>query len=654
MKHTVISVALIIVIGFAVYGNSIKGEFIWDDKRIVEENTLIRDWSNIPRTFTQDVGKELAPGGGGVKYNFYRPLQILTYMMDYSLWKLDVRGYHLTNILLHIFAALAMFWFINVICGDHALSLVASLLFLAHPVHTEAVSYISGRADPLSLSLTLLCFIFYVRSIDSQNKFFYIFMLLSYALAILARENSLILPALILVYHYAFSGSSGKKIKLGHYLPIIGITVVYIILRLTMARELLGGERIPVGVLFQRMPGFFVAITNYVRLLFLPFDLHMEYGNSFFQMSNPKAIAGAAILFFLFAYAIRKRRGDGLASFSILWFLVALLPSSNLYPIGAYMAEHWLYLPSLGFFLILAGVIRKKNLLCFFSIIALIVFYSVLTVRQNSYWRELIPFYERTLKYAPESARLHNNLGVAYHNIGRYEEAKAAYEKSIAIDPNYLETFCNLGTAYHDLGRYDEAITAYNREITINPSYPKVYNNLGAAYSDIGEYEEAAASYKKAIGLDPKKVEMYCNLGFVYYKLGRYKEAIGLYKKAVAVDPNYVKAHNDLGMVYHGDGDYEKAIAAYEKAMEIEPASAEIYFNLGIAYEVIGRRRDAIGVYRRAIAADPDYAAAHNNLAILYFREKEYTLAGKHCDRAVELGYDVAPVFLKDLKEYRE
>ena len=160
-KDIVISVALLIVLGFVVYGNSLCGEFLYDDILLVRDNIHIKDWTQIGSIFTKSIGSGYFAG----KLVSYRPLQMFTYMIDYSLYGLDVRGYHLTNTLIHILVALAVYWFINILYKKNILSLLASLLFLVHPIHTEAVSYISGRADPLAALFMLLCFIFYIKCI---------------------------------------------------------------------------------------------------------------------------------------------------------------------------------------------------------------------------------------------------------------------------------------------------------------------------------------------------------------------------------------------------------------------------------------------------------------------------------------------------------
>jgi len=644
-------ILIIVILGSLVYANSLGGEFIWDDLSFIRDNAFLKDWSNVPHIFTETATTSMDVGGGSVRYNLYRPLQWLTFMADYSVWKLNPLGYHLTNIFLHISAALILFWFIALLFRSRMLSFLTALFFVIHPVHTEAVAYISGRADPLGLIFMLSSFGFYIKYTNDKKRSFFIFAVISFVLAILSRESSFILPLLLLLYHFIFK----KKIRLNLFLTLAGITAGYTAFRMMMINVLLAGRTIPHGTFLERLPGAFAAIASYFRLLMIPFDLHMEYGNPVFSFTGPVVLTGMAIAVLSLVWAFLKR-GDRLILFSFSWFYITLLPSLNLYPVGAYMAEHWLYLPSIGAFLLLVGLLKRltKKRLKGPIVISLIIFYSFLTIHQNSYWKELIPFYERTLKYSPDSARLYTNLGVAYSDKGRHKEAMDAFKRAQKIEPKLLEIHYNMGTVYAATKRYSEAIDHFEKEIELNPGYFKAYGNLGAVYSDTGRHNKAIEMYKKALEIKSGRVEVLCNIGFSYFKTGRYDEAKSSYRKAIDTGPGFIKAYNDFGMVYHTTGEYKEAIALYNEALKIDPGYAEIYFNLGIAYEALNKRKEAIEEYKKAIKLDPGYASVHNNLAIAYFREGDTTSAIKHCDRAIGLKYKVNKQFLIDLEPYRK
>ncbi|MBL7068641.1 MAG: tetratricopeptide repeat protein [Candidatus Omnitrophica bacterium] len=612
---TALAIILVMALGFAVYLNSLNGEFVFDDNVLVKENIYIKNHSRIKNLFTENIAS-----GAGRKTSFYRPLQMITYMIDFSLWRLNVKGYHLTNILLHIAASLCLYWFITILFKERLLSLFTSVLFVTHPIHTEAVTYISGRSDMLCAIFLLLCVIFYIKSLGIDKARYHFFTLAAYILAILSRESSVILPAVLLLYHYAFK----KKLDYNRFLPILGIAAFYIFLRFTFLNAIMpqvsGGDP-----LFERLPGFFVALTNYARLLILPIGLHMEYGKRTFSFVNPQVLSGIAIFVTLLVFAFRKKPAGGIAFFSISWFLVMLLPVSNIFPINAYMAEHWLYLPSIGFFLLLAKGLtylfesgaRKK--LAILSLAALTVFYSFLTIRQNNYWSDAISFYERTLECAPDSLKAQNNLGNAYRQKGEYQKAIRCYEGVLKKDPNHGEAYYNLGLTYSALGRKDKA----------------------------------AELYRKAIGITPDHADSYNNLGRIYIEMGKVQDAIRLFEEAIEADPNYVGAYTNLGNIYLKI-DTERSIALYKRSIEIDPYFTGAYNNLGSIYRDTGRDREAIGLFKKVITIDPTDAMAHFNLSVLYFRQKRYGLAVKHCDRIIELGETVDPKYLALLKPYRD
>ena len=609
-----LSIFLIICSGAVVYINSLNGQFLWDDSAYIKDNIYIKDRSDILKIFSQNSGATIS-----LESYAYRPLQEFSYMLDYSLWKLNVFGYHLTNALLHISVALSIYWLSRLLFNSRPLSLFTSILFVIYPGHTEAVSYISGRGDLLSALFMLLCFIFYIKQLHSGRKYSYICMLLSFVLAILSKENALILPILLLLYHYTFK----QRIRIGLYLPVLMITVIYVFLRITMLGSLYRGF----GLLIKRIPGFFVAITNYLRILLFPINLHMEYGNMLFRIVEPKALLGLAITILVLSYAFKIRNKDKLTFFSVCWFFIALLPTTGIYPVVAfYMAEHWLYLPSVGFFLILANSlillqrIRKLRIFVLGLLLCVILFYSISTIKQNNYWKEPIAFYKRTLKYAPFSANIHNNLGAEYSAIGEKEKAIEEFQKAIGINPKMFIAYNNLGTQYLAIGEKEKAIEEFQKAIEINPKYTEGYENICEACVTIGKNEKAIEFCKRASELNPKAQVAYYNLGNAYYNIGKKTEAISAYQKAIAIEPHYFEAFNNLASLYADNGEIDKAINLWNKLIQ---------FN-------------------------PNFSTAHFNLAVFYYQQKKYDLAIKHCDKVIQLGNQVAPEFLKMLQQHRK
>ena len=633
-KH-ITSIIIIIIIAFGVYFNSLPNEFIWDDNHLIKDNVYIKNWSHLGRVFTENIG-----AGVGINYYFYRPAQILTYALDYRLWKFNVIGYHLTNILWHLLAALCLYWLVFILFHNLLLSFFTSLLFVVHPIQTEAVTYISGRADPLALTFLLLSFILYLKFCRRQRLLTFILLAGAYLAALLARENSMILPLLIILYHYTFR----KKINRAGLLFFIIADIAYIAIRFTLLADLLPHSA-SATTFGQRLPGFFSAIAQYLKLLILPFPLHMEYGIKLFHFTDATVIIGIIVTLLLLGYTVTQRSRHQLFFFASCWFFICLMPVSNLYPINAYMSEHWLYLPAIGFYLLLARFLtglwqRKKRILPLTVTLLIIIYYSALTIRQNTYWRKPIAFYERTLKYAPTSYRLLNNLGAAYKNNGQDKTAAYFYRQSIEQNPENANAYRNLGLIQKDDQQFEQAIALYQKAIELNPYYTDAYNNLGAAYKENGQINAAISCFQKAIEMTPRHPDAYFNLANTLRINGNYKQALNLYQQALELNPRDTEIYNNLAITYAKSGKIEQALSCLQKMISINPQLAGTYINMGNLYYQLGKIKNAISCYEQAIAVDADNALAHYNLAEVYYREKEYNKARKYTLQARDLGME--------------
>jgi tetratricopeptide (TPR) repeat protein len=483
-----IFIIIIALSGFVVYLNSLPGPFLWDDINLISNNPYIGNLASAPKILFGDIGS-----GSRQNYGFYRPLQIFSYLVDYHIWGSEVMGYHLTGVLLHILVALSVFWLALVLFKDEILSFFAGLLYAVHPIHTEAVAYISGRTDPLSALFLLVAAVFYIRAIETPRILFYALTLFSFFLALLSREYSLIFPVLMLVYHYAFR----KRVDAKFFVSVIIVSLLYLVLRgsvMTFGLSQLAKNPSPI----ERVPGFFAAIAEYCRLIVLPLDIHMAYGQKTFYFTDIQALIGLAIFAGMLVFMLKSK--DKLVKFSIAWFLVALVPVSNILPqLNAVMAAHWLYLPSIGIF-ILAGkglsvLYNNSNTkkISLMLLAFLLIFYSILTIEQNNYWNDPKAFFERTIKYAPESYswKLYYHLANERLKVGKTKEAIALYKKSLSLNGQFADTYNKLGEAYAETGDVDRAIFVYKKALWIDPSFTAAYKNLAVIYRKLGRADLA-------------------------------------------------------------------------------------------------------------------------------------------------------------------
>lgn len=654
-------------------------------------------------------------------YNPYTFISFLTISFNRTYFELEVFSYHLFNLIIHLISALCVFWLINSLLNTpkavnlisrhknhkifNYIPLFTALLFVCHPVQTEAVTYIIQRTTSLTTMLYLLSICFYLKSrLTSIGKLagtYYIGSLFVCLLAMYSKPIAITLPLMILLIEFSFFGSSKILLKrrLLYLAPLL-LCLFVIPVTLFFARDInihqIGDLARETKNVSRRIYLFtqFNVIVTYIRLLLLPINQNLEYDYPLAKsiLTFPTFFS-FIFLISLFSLALRYFRRNCLISFGIFWFFLALSVESSIFPIRDVIFEHRVYLPSVGFFLVLSTLIlieapklKRKYLLYLLSI--LILCYAATTYKRNVLWGNSIKFYEDAVRKSPNKARAHDSLGNSYsaagmkekaiasrkkaieispyyahayynlantyRDIGKEEEAIAAYKKAIDIEPNLANAYNNLGNAYSDIGKKEEAIASYKKALQINPYDAEAYNNLGIAYNDIGKGEEAITSYKKAIGINPNFAEAYNNLGSVYSSLGKKQEAIDLFKRAIEINQNYIGAYNNLGAAYNAIGKRQEAIALFEEAIKIEPNNADTYLKLGLVYHAIGNSNEAIALYKKSLDINPDFAVAHNNLAVLYYRKKDYNLAIKHCDKAIELGHKVHPEFLVALKPYRK
>lgn len=657
IRWLAICVALIVAAGCLVYANALSGAFIWDDELLVRDNIFVKSWwPHLRAIFSSSVSQ-----GTAEKFIVYRPLQILTYALDYHFWRLNPWGYHLTNLFWHLAAALGVFWLMTLLFNRLGLSLATALLFVTHPVHTGAVSYISGRADPLAFTLILLTFIFYLKASECHRPHVFAAMAIFYVAALLSRETSLVLPFLILAMHFSLKRSSYPRALAALFL----LAGAYVILRVTVFKSFLRDEAYMIS-LAERLPGVFVALLGYARLLLWPFGLHMQYGQRLFLYTDPAFFLGVFLWAFLILLAWFRRQKDPVVCFGIAWFLIAWVPVSNFFPLNAYMAEHWLYVPSVGFFLVAGDLfargLQKKTArpAALAALSAALFFYGVLTIRQNAYWRNPQIFFERTLVFAPQSPRILRNLAKIYQEKGRFEEAVALYQRAIRVTPEEPELFIDIGGVYEKMGRSDEvrraygqalflyekeaargevnAVThnnlgflyvkagdlsraqlAFEKAIAMDPHFVDAHNNLNAIAQRQQSPQEVIAFYEKAGGLDPASPEACYNLALAYQQSGRREEALRLYEKALVLNPDYARAHAALGGLQLAMGRVAAAQASYGKALSAAPDDENIVFSAGLGYQKMGRAQEAMACYKKVIALNPDSARAHANLGAVYY-----------------------------------
>jgi len=585
---SLLAVAVIIFTGAAAYVNSLLNPFIWDDIALIVRNFHIGDLGYVPRLFLEGSYHQDITG------NFYRPLLMASFALDYRYWGLEPFGYHLVNLFLHLSNALLVYCLVWLLSQKKNISFLTALLFAVHPVHTEAVTYISGRGDPLAAFfslLSLLCFIKFAGQEGVKRAAFYGLSVVFFGMAVFTKESALILPAFFALYSACFPEEKPRFSRTVFYMPFLAVIALFLYIRhLALAGIGDDGSYISTIPMFYRLLTAPAVIVEYIKILVVPAGLHMERMDFIYNVvtsvKDPRFLVPSVFLVSSALAIAFLRNRPKMLLFGTAWFMIGLLPFMNIIPINAFVAEHWLYFPSIGFFIVVSMLLgrlaqfRSIKLCVKAFILVLVLMLSALTIRQNHVWGDPVSFYKYTLSYSPESTRLHTNLGIEYFNRGLFDKAENEYMESLRLEPNGKNTayhLLNLAALYYHQGREDEAFGAYKRAIAADPLVPVTYANLGDIYYRKGKYKDSVSMFRKALEIAPDNAAYWNGLGNAYLADKMDPEAGEAYEKAIAIYPYLLDSRVNLGGIYARRGDLVAALEEYKVALQIAPDVPEIY-----------------------------------------------------------------------------
>lgn len=632
--HTLRDVIIISVAVIVANINVLANKFVFDDIYLVVHNPNIKSLGNIPVIFTTGYWSSVGPTGG-----LYRPLTMLSFLLEHSVAGLNPLHYHLDNLLLHLFCSVLAYLILRIILESDTTAFFAALIFAVHPVHTEPVAWVSGRAELLSAFLGFLsAYIFLAKPRKSLYTFLFSF---TFFLSLLSKESSIVIPALLGIYLLLFApppdGSRLKYVVVRLY-PYAVTFALYMIPRIYVlgtlgptGREQTFGDVKP----YYTFLTMCAAFTHYIRLAFLPFDLHVDY-----LFPPPFSFFEARVLFplvLLAAIIIFSRRIINTSRpvfFSIIWFFMALLPVSNIIPVGIIMSERAMYIPSLGPCLLVGlaivkggDLINKKTggkAIYGVILIPILIFFAILSFHRNPAWHDQTSFeldqigmirhrIELFPDYSPyytmlanmyiekgdvgstpenlikEALRLDNSLGYAY---AHYELAKLYLRRSvpemaleeamlsIKLEPSNSDAYNIAGAALHMLGRDVESAAMIEKAILINPGIGEYYLNRGLLKNPAGDTEGALANFNKATDLDPLLFDAYLQAGIIYGARNEFKLAAEKLKMATELKPDNADAHYLLAIAYSGTGMSELARLELEATVRLDPTNADARLRL--------------------------------------------------------------------------
>jgi len=615
----------------------------------------------------------------------YRPLSSISFAVNYFFGKENPAGYHLVNLLIHFLAGLFLYFLILYSLElseaaennkDSALPTAASMennfrwlafagvcMWLAHPLHTQSVTYICQRMTSMAAMFYAASMVFYIRgrmaalSIrpSSIRPFLWFFSALVAGIcAVAGKPNAATLPLMIVAYDWFFFRNHGKISAKNRAIWVIGALIVLAALSILYlghdpVARILSGYQSREFTLSQRVMTQFRVVIYYISLIFFPhpdrLNLDYDYPLSY-SLSAPwsTGVSAAALAACIFMVVFSARR-DRLLSFCIFWFLSNLVIESSV--IGLEMVfEHRLYLPSMFIVPVIAvkwfQFIRVKSFRIGFGCI-LIALLGLWTYERNQVWADEVRLWEDCVRKSPEKARPHYNLGCLLIKRDLYDQAISQFEKAVRIYPGFVDAYYNLGVATAQNKDYKKAAGYFQKTLSRDPANADAHNNLANALSKISRSEDAITHYQEAVRLQPEKADFLVNLAMEYFSAGNFEQAILHYQKAQALLPDDPSILNKLGYAYFSAGNTDEAISCYVKALRRQPDNPESLGKMGDALLQKGNPKPAVYYYLKALALNPGDAQTNYNLGIAYFQTGNRAQAAICFNQAYRLNPDLRP-----------
>lgn len=621
-----------VLVAFATYFPSLNGERIWDDHYLVGENPFFRSPVFAVEVFSRHLFTESFS-------TYYRPVQNLSYMLDYWLWGDSSTGYHCTNVLIHAVAAWLLFLLLRRLFpalwksgGESSVAaMLVALIWLVHPVHNAAVAYISGRADSLAALFALGAWLLWIRARDCSRHAARLACglgaALLFLLALCSKEIALVWALLFCLHTLIFERSPGRFGRVFSIGGVVVLVAVYAVLhalpehRAGLPAAVAGPE--PFGgraVLALR------ALGDYCGLMFAPVRLMMERSLGPAEMyasrswwwhgiaSEYLSILGAFTLVASAWFCMRRGEGRSLRRFGALWFFVAFVPISNLIPLNAEVAEHWIYAASIGFLMFMAGVVAMlpRRAVQWSGVLALLAAcaLAVRTGFRAADWANAERFARKTIASGGASPRILAYLAHELGRQGRLAEQEQVYRKTLAIYPSFMTVRINLGLCLQKQGRTDEArpLLDIGRAATVVSDVPRTWSaalNAAGQLHKEGRTAEALALVREWKPANPHTWEL---RGFEANVL---LETEGP-RAALTVVEEYARAHwwhlqSQIGMaaLQREMGDFALALVTARNAQRLDIRGAAAFDEAAKCEVSLGRFSDALDSQAVAVARAP-------------------------------------------------
>ncbi|MEL6635878.1 MAG: tetratricopeptide repeat protein [Bacteroidota bacterium] len=674
-------VGFILLLSLLLYGNTLRHDYTQDDALVIYDNMYTtQGLAGVPGILKYDTfkgffkveGKDKLVSGGR-----YRPLTLVWFALQWELFKRpkkDERGqivrdldgntvyegntfiYHFGNVFFYGLTGIVLFLLLLRLfrsgSEDRAffIAFVATLLFMVHPIHTEAVANIKGLDEIMTLLGSLATVYLALRSYQDEKASLLIAAAGIFFLSLFSKENAITFVAIIPLVFYFFTPA--KPATIARYgLPFLGVAIAFLFVRAGVlgwdfgapSRELMnnpflkleGGQWVFLSF-GEKMAIVFFTLGKYLQLLFFPRTLTHDYYPRQIDLmgwGDWEVLLSLVVYLALGLYALRGLLKKDPLSFGILYYLLTLSIVSNIvFPVGTNMSERFLFMPSVGFCLVVAllayrfwqgekvGQSGPYATLVLGSVVIAAGLLALKTVDRNRAWKDNFTLFTNDVQYSPNSAKLRNSAGAvlsirsqsekdASKKKAMLEEALVHLNEAVRIHPTYENAFLQLGNTYNYLQQYPQAIEYYDRVLQLDPNDVNGTNNKGIALRDAKRFAEAIAHFQQLYALGSPKKEVDLKLAYTYEEagkhysgLGQQDRAIGYFQQAMPLSSDRDKLTYFIGVAHSLKKDFPQAIASLEKALsmtEKEENKVNIYRALASVHREAGNPAKAAEYTRR-------------------------------------------------------
>jgi len=595
-----------------LYGNTIFNKYAVDDNLAANNELVAKGFKAIPEIFSTRYFNQ--QGNVGSATAEYRPIVKLTFAIEHQLWGEKPGRSHAINILLYWFLSVMLFFILRRLLHNYNIlfPFVITLLFMAHPIHTEVVASLKNRDELLAFICGLASLWYVLKYADLRKGRYLIYAAIIFFTGYLSKSSIFPFLFLIPLTLWFFTPVKPSQIAAVFVSILLVMMAAYFIPRLFLPPSSKVGAFIenPLYMdknLWIRLGTGLVSLLFYIKMLLYPYPLLYYYGFNMVPvttLASFKAILSLVIYGAVFFYAAVNFRQKHLLSFAILWYLFSIAMFSNVaFPVVGIVAERFAFSASLGFCIAVVYFIFKifktdpksltiemdSRLKILAVVILLLIPYTVLSVSRNRDWRNLFMLYRNDIQSLENSAKA--NIDYAGYLMN-----------TVYQDENFLRS----GNV--NQFKYQVIVSHFRRALTLYPNNYQTTNDLGTVYLFMGKnYDSAVYFLKKAIALDSMLQPAWVNLGMAYREQKDFQKAIACYEHILAVNPNQIKAVFALANVYNDMGQFDRAVKMNEEVMKKYPDQEMPYVNIGNYYMLRKDTVTAVSYWEKAAAINPSF-----------------------------------------------